>query len=111
MPCRRFIIRKTLRAAVFYLLKDAIYSYTASTPHGTWLDIAHLNPVVSLSGEPFLYRFKITWVYIVLTYVSMELMNTLYGIVSVAVGLAEPMDCPSMFGDLYGLWSVRRAWS
>lgn len=93
------------------MLKDAIYSFTASSPHGTWLDIAHLDPVVSFEQYPFLYRLQYTWVYIVLTYTSMELMNTLYGITSVATGLATPMDCPSMFGDLKGLYSVRKAWS
>src|SRR5690349_7880263 len=36
---RLFIARKALRAGLFYILKDAIYSFTASTPHGTWLDI------------------------------------------------------------------------
>ena len=78
---------------------------------GTWIDIAHRDPVVSFEGEPFLYRLKFTWVYVVLTYVSLELMSTMYGIVSVASGLARPVDCPSMFGDLRELWSVRQAWS
>lgn len=49
--------------------------------------------------------------YIVLTYVSLELYNTVVGVVSVACGLARPEECPSAFGDLKGLWSVRRAWS
>lgn len=108
---RLFIARKTLRAGLFYILKDAIYSFTASTPHGTWLDIAHTDPVVSFERYPYLYRLKYTWLYIVLTYTSVELMNTLYGIVSVATGFAAPMDCPSMFGDLKDLYSVRRVWS
>ncbi|KAH6618760.1 membrane bound O-acyl transferase family-domain-containing protein [Boeremia exigua] len=110
-PRLLFIVRKTLRAGLFYVLKDAVYSYTASSPHGTWLEIAHLDPVISFVQYPFLYRLKFTLVYIVLTYTSLELMNTLYGIVSVATGLAAPMNCPSMFGDLKGLYSVRRAWS
>ncbi|KAJ4988751.1 tat pathway signal sequence [Stagonosporopsis vannaccii] len=108
---RGFIFRKAVRAGLFYVLKDAIYSFTASTPHGTWLDIAHVDLVVTFEQYPFLYRLKYTWVYIVLTYTSVEMMNTLYGIVSVASGLAAPMDCPSMFGDLKGTYSVRRAWS
>ncbi|KAJ8106496.1 hypothetical protein OPT61_g9497 [Boeremia exigua] len=106
-----FIARKTLRAGLFYALRDVVYSFTASSPHGTWLDIAHIDPVVSFDQYPFLYRLKYTWVYIVLTYVSVEFANTLYGIASVATGLAVPMDCPSMFGDLKELYSVRRAWS
>lgn len=108
---RRFLIRKSIRAAVFYLAKDAMYSYTASSPHGSWVDIASLKPVHGYANYPFLHRFWFTWVHIVLTYVSLELYNTLAGIVSVALGLAKPSECPSMFGDLKGLWSVRRAWS
>lgn len=46
-----------------------------------------------------------------LTYVSLELYNTVVGIVSVAMGLAGPSECPSSFGDLKRLWSVRSAWS
>jgi hypothetical protein len=88
-----------------------VNSYTAGSPHGTWLDLLPHDPPVSFEQERFLYRFKFTWVYVVLTYVSLELMATLYGIVSVATGLARPVDCPGMFGDLREGYSVRRAWS
>lgn len=107
----KFLARKLPRAALFYVLRDVVNSYTAASPHGTWLDIAHRDPVVSFEQEPFLYRFKFTWVYVVLTYVSLELMATLYGIVSVVSGLARPVDCPGMFGDLRECYNVRRAWS
>jgi hypothetical protein len=52
-----------------------------------------------------------TWIYIALTYISLELMTTLYSLVSVATLLARPNECPRMFGDLRGCYSVRRAWS
>jgi hypothetical protein len=42
---------------------------------------------------------------------SLETMHTCYGIFSVMVGLANPRDCPSGFGRLRDLWSVRQAWS
>lgn len=108
---RLFIVRKTLRAILFYILKDAIYAYTASSPHGSWADSAHLKPVVGFLSFSFWHRFWFAWVHIVLTYVSMEFYNCAYGIVSVGTGLANPRDCPSAFGNLKDLWSVRNAWS
>jgi hypothetical protein len=46
-----------------------------------------------------------------LTYTSIEQANAIYGAVSVATGLANPRDCPTAFGDLKGLVTVRKAWS
>lgn len=108
---RKFLARKTLRFALFFALKDAIYSYTASSPHGTWLDLHPETPVISLAGYPFMYRLYWTWVYIALTYISLELMTTLYSLVSVASLLATPSECPRMFNDLKGCYTVRRSWS
>lgn len=48
---------------------------------------------------------------IILTYSAMEEANAAYGVLSVATGLAYPRDCPSAFGDLRNLMSVRKAWS
>ncbi|KAF9698500.1 hypothetical protein EKO04_003829 [Ascochyta lentis] len=110
-PRWRFLLRKSLRAVLFYLAKDAIYAYTASSPHGSWVDIATSKPPHSYASYPFWHRFWFSWIQIVLTYVSLELYNTVVGIVSVAAGLARPSECPSLFGDLRGLWSIRRAWS
>lgn len=93
------------------MLKDVLYSYTASSPHGTWLDIAHRDPVVGFSSYPFTYRLYWTWIYIALTYVSLELMNTLYSLLAVSSFLAKPSECPRMFNDLRGCYTVRRAWS
>ena len=93
------------------MAKDALYSYTASSLHGSWVDIATLKPAHSYNTYPFLHRFWFSWVHIVLTYVCLELYNTSAGIASVALGLAKPSECPSAFGDLRGLWSVRQAWS
>jgi hypothetical protein len=108
---RLFVVRKSLRAAAFYLLKDAVYAYTAASPHGSWTDIAHVKPVLSLTDRPFLVRWWYAWVYIFLTYVALEQANAMYGVVSVATGFARPRDCPSAFGDLRELVTVRNAWS
>ena len=111
-PRLRFLVRKLLRTAVFYLLKDVIVSYTTSTPHGSWVDIRDAKPYAPLpSSMPFLERFWYTWIHILLTAFSMEFVNALYGVVSVATGLANPRDCPPMFGSLGDLYSVRSAWS
>jgi hypothetical protein len=108
---RRFVLRKALRFVVFFVLTDALYAYTARTSHGSWTDIAHIKPARDFSSQPFWMRVWYAWVHVVLTYVSMEQANAAYGVVSVATGLATPRECPSAFGDLRGLVSVRRAWS
>lgn len=51
------------------------------------------------------------WAQITLTYLSLELMNTVNGIVQVTIGIANPRDCPSAFGDLKELITVRQAWA
>ncbi|KAF2029030.1 hypothetical protein EK21DRAFT_101397 [Setomelanomma holmii] len=102
---------QTIRAAFFDILVDILYAYTASSPHGSWTDIAHIKSAASFSSEPFLKRLWFAWIHIVLTYVSMEQANAAYGLFSVATGLASPAECSSMFGDLRGLVCVRRAWS
>lgn len=100
-----------MRFALFFVLKDAIYSYTTSSPHGTWLDLSPSTPVISLTGYAYTYRLYWTWVYIALTYISLELMTTLYSLIAVASFMAKPHDCPRMFSDLRACWSVRQAWS
>jgi hypothetical protein len=96
---------------IFSLLKDAVYAYTAASPYGSWSDIAHIKPAFSLAGQPFLTRWWYTWVHIFLTCAALEQANAIYGVVSVATGLANPRDCPSAFGNLRELVTVRNAWS
>jgi hypothetical protein len=67
--------------------------------------------VTGFDDSPFTHRLYWTWVYITLTYICLELMNTLYGLVAVASFLATPSDCPRMFNALTQCYSVRRAWS
>lgn len=111
MICRRFILRKALRAAWFHVLHNAANAWTAASPHGSWDDIKHVKPIDSLIDRPFLKRWLYAWVHIALTYAALEEANAAYGVVSVATGLASPRDCPSAFGDLKELVTVRKAWS
>jgi hypothetical protein len=96
---------------MFYLLRDLAYAYTASTSYGSWSDIVHVKPIQTLSDRPFLTRFWCAWVYVFLTYVALEQANAAYGALSVALGLANPRDCPSAFGDPRNLCTLRNAWS
>jgi hypothetical protein len=109
--CRKFIARKTLRSATFFLLNDLFKSLTAASPYGSWKDIAHIKRPVSFASAPFWTRFGYAWAHIILAYTGLEMANAAYGVVSVATGLSNPRDCPSAFGDLKGLVSVREAWS
>ncbi len=97
---------------IFYVLKDAIVSYSAASPHGTWTDIRTKKPYQPFpSSSPLLTRFWYTWVHIMLTFTTMEFLNSAYSILCVATYLANPRDCPSLFGKLSDLYSVRSAWS
>ncbi|KAJ4340592.1 hypothetical protein N0V95_007467, partial [Ascochyta clinopodiicola] len=70
----RFLVRKVPRAVLFYLLKDAIYAYTAASPHGSWVDIVAVKPQAGYASYPFWHRFWFSWMQILLTYVSLELV-------------------------------------
>jgi len=110
-PIRLFIVRKSLRAAFFFIVSDTVQSWTASTPHGAYRGFENGKIIVGLSNLPLQQRFIFAWVQIVITYTCLELYNSLYGIVSVLSGLANPRDCPSSFGDLKQLYTVRQGWS
>jgi hypothetical protein len=78
----------------------------------SWVDIRDAKPYAPLpSSMPFPERFLYIWIHVLLTAFSMEFVNALYGVVSVTAGLANPRDCPPMFGSLGDLYSVRSAWS
>ncbi|PSN63634.1 hypothetical protein BS50DRAFT_557722 [Corynespora cassiicola Philippines] len=109
--CRRFVLRKALRAAFFYVLKDATNSYTASTPHGGYQERDGPEDVVGFDGLPFSRKAFLSCFHIVLCYVSLEFAMAMYGAVSVALGFANPRDCPSAFGDLKEAYTVRNCWS
>ncbi|KAF2851036.1 hypothetical protein T440DRAFT_554784 [Plenodomus tracheiphilus IPT5] len=110
-PRMVFLARRTFRLAIFYLLKDALYSYTASSPHGSWQDIKHQKGVVGFSGYPWAYRMNFAWAHILLTYMSLEFAASAFSIVCVATGLSNPSDCPPGFGHVKHLFSLRKAWS
>ena len=94
-----------------YLIVDALQSYTASTPHGAYRTFENGKVVVGLDRESLGRQFFLAWVHIVNTYANLEMANVAYGIVTVLLGLASPTDCPSAFGDLKEMYTVRKSWS
>jgi hypothetical protein len=108
---RLFVVRKLPRAVLFYLMKDFFCSYTAASPHGSWLGSEHIKPAVDFTGVSIWYRIWFVWVLVFITYASLEGMVSLYNVIGVILGLANPRDCPSLFGDMQGMVSVRKAWS
>lgn len=87
----------------------------AGCPYGTYIDLQRSSektyqPIPP--NAPFLpTRLAYTWLNILMAWVNLEMAHTAYGILSVALCLANPRDCPSGFGYLRDLWSVRQAWS
>ncbi|USP80666.1 uncharacterized protein yc1106_07940 [Curvularia clavata] len=114
-PRLHFIARKSVRLALLIVFRDLSIAYMASSPYGTYLDLQQSGEKTFSSFSPddpfFPTRLWYTWVTILMTWVNLEIGHTAYGILCVALGLANPRDCPSGFGYLRDLWSVRQAWS
>jgi hypothetical protein len=108
---RIFIVRKGLRALTFYVVKEALEVYTATSPHGGWYNNEHTTPVLGIAKLPLVDQFKWTWIHIFFGYASLEMANSMYGVVSVLLNRATPQECPSAFGDLRDLVTVRKAWA
>ncbi|KAF2740966.1 hypothetical protein EJ04DRAFT_111521 [Polyplosphaeria fusca] len=105
-----FVLRKTLRTVLMWFITGAVTCYTVSTPHGAWRGMEHEKVLVGLHDISMGRKFVLTWAHIVITYGSLEMFNAAYGAVAVLSGLANPRDCPSSFGDLRGMYTVRKAW-
>lgn len=108
-PKLKFALRKIFRAVFFFFLQDTACAYTASTPYGSYRGME--KTTVGFMSAPFKTQFLLSWVQIILTYSTLEMMNCLIGVVSVLSGLAPPNECPRLFGDLRDMYTVRRSWS
>ncbi|KAL6710824.1 hypothetical protein ACN47E_007881 [Coniothyrium glycines] len=106
-----FVARKSLRVLLFYMMRNALHHYSANTPYGGWVDAVPIKKRQSFFDAPFWTRFFIIWVDIVITYLSLEIINAANGVVQVAIGTANPRDCPSAYGDLKDLVTVRNLWA
>jgi hypothetical protein len=108
---RRFLVRKILRIAVMLLISDTASSISASSPHGAYRGFENGKVPIDLDGVSFAEAFLWVWIHIFITYSSLELFNTACGVVAVLLNLATPQDCPSAFGDLKEMYTVRKCWS
>ncbi|KAF2017199.1 hypothetical protein BU24DRAFT_490412 [Aaosphaeria arxii CBS 175.79] len=110
-PRWRFLIRKTLRAGLMYVLVDMTNSYSASTPHGNYRGYEHLRKPVGTDGLPLGHKIMMSWLHIMITFTSLEMASAAYSVVAVLTGLSPPKDCPSAFGDVQKCYTIRNAWS
>ncbi|KAF2844842.1 hypothetical protein T440DRAFT_502861 [Plenodomus tracheiphilus IPT5] len=110
-PRMVFLACRNLRMAILYLLRDAVASYIASSPHGSWEDVKHQKSVVGFSGYPLAHRMYFAWVHILLICLGLEFISSAFSIVCVTSGLSNPSDCPPLFGNFRHLFSLRKAWS
>ncbi|KAI8934919.1 hypothetical protein NX059_008588 [Plenodomus lindquistii] len=109
-PRTVFIARGVLRTVIYYLLRDALLSYIASSPHGSWQDVKH-KTIVGLSGYSLTHRLYIVWVHIIISYVNLEMTASAFNLICVVTGLSPPRDCPTTFGHVRDLYTLRKAWS
>lgn len=93
-----------------FLIQDTCAAYTASTIHGAYRGEENGKIVQGLAGVSWSRAFVLCWIYITMTYSAFELLNCLFTIVYVTLGLALPEECPPLFGDLRGTYTVRRTW-
>ncbi|KAH7116819.1 membrane bound O-acyl transferase family-domain-containing protein [Dendryphion nanum] len=106
-----FLLRKIPRVILMHVIVDTIQSYTTSTPHGAFRGFENGKVPVGFDDVSLVRQFLLTWGNLINTYANLEMANTVCGIVAVVIGLAAPSDCPSAFGDLKGLYTVRQTWS
>ncbi|KAF2190399.1 hypothetical protein K469DRAFT_623462 [Zopfia rhizophila CBS 207.26] len=106
-----FIVRKSLRVVFLFLIENSLESYTASTPHGAYRGFEIGKVPIGYDTYPISRQFALSWIHIVITYTSLEMLNCVYGILAVLLYFASPRDCPSMFGDLREMYTVRKSWS
>ncbi|ORY07911.1 membrane bound O-acyl transferase family-domain-containing protein [Clohesyomyces aquaticus] len=106
-----FVVRKLLRAGLFFVFVDVLDSYTAASPHGSYRGHENGKVPVGFLEQSLLRQFQLSWIHILITYTSLELFNSLYAVASVVFGFANPRDCPTLFGDLQEMYTVRKAWS
>ncbi|EUC28107.1 hypothetical protein COCCADRAFT_110011 [Bipolaris zeicola 26-R-13] len=114
-PRLRFIVEKLVHGFIYWAISDILTAYTATSPYGTYIDLQRSNvkPYQPFAPDaPFWgVRFWYTWVHILITRCTLAVCFAISGIFAVALGLANPRDCPSAFGLVRDLWSVRQAWS
>ncbi|KAH7556534.1 hypothetical protein J3E72DRAFT_383847 [Bipolaris maydis] len=114
-PRLRFIVEKFIHGLVYWALADILTAHSTSSPYGTYADLqrSSAKPYQPFAPDaPFwAVRFWYTWVHILMTRCTLAVCFALTGIIAVALGFANPRDCPSGFGHVRDLWSVRQAWS
>jgi hypothetical protein len=94
-----------------YILVDTLQSYTASIRQGRFRRLEHDKVPIGWADYSLFYQFFFVWIYIAITYSTMELLNAFFGVAAVLFGFANPRDCPSSFGDIKETYTVRKAWS
>lgn len=105
------MVRKSLRAVFMYVLMDTLQSYSASTVHGTFRGLETNKIPIGFGDYPWTYQLTYAWLHTAIAYSNMELLNAAYGVAAIIFGFANPRDCPSSFGDLKEMYTIRRAWS
>ncbi|EMD64284.1 hypothetical protein COCSADRAFT_89894 [Bipolaris sorokiniana ND90Pr] len=114
-PRLRFIVEKLIHGLIYWAISDILTAYSAASPYGTFADLqsSSAKPYQPFAPDaPFwAVRFWYTWVHILITWSTLSICFALNSILAVALGFANPRDCPSGFGHVRDLWSVRQAWS
>ncbi|EUC48501.1 hypothetical protein COCMIDRAFT_23675 [Bipolaris oryzae ATCC 44560] len=114
-PRLRFIVEKSITGFLFWAASTILTAHSAASPYGTFVDLQRSNakPYQPFAPDaPFwAVRFWYTWVHILITRCTLGICFSLTSALAVAFGFANPRDCPSGFGNLSDLWSVRQAWS
>lgn len=93
------------------VLADTLNSYTTTTPHGAYRYLENGKVTTGIADMPFVYQLRMVWVHITIVYVGVEMANVVYGILAVLLGFAAPRECPSLFGDLKKMYTLRNCWS
>ncbi|KAF2499684.1 hypothetical protein BU16DRAFT_524141 [Lophium mytilinum] len=107
----KFVLRMLVWGALCFLIEDTLSSWTASTQWGSFRDVEGFVPVGFQDTVSYQKKFLLSWTHILITYYTLEFINCVNAVVFVSLHLARPSECPSLFGDLREMYTLRKAWS
>lgn len=98
----QFLLDQLLRAAKYILIFDVARVLSYSNPY-------FQKGGLSLTDAGWLWRSTVL-AHVVTSYTIIGLIQTVYSIVSVALGLTAPEEWPPFFGYVGDAYTVRRSW-
>jgi hypothetical protein len=103
-----FIIDGLLSTFKFFLYADLAQTYFQANP--LFQGRTDRDPAVSITDQGIWWQAISVWCFWLSAYGAISMQYTLLSIVTVALGISEPVDWPPVFGSFSDAYTIRRAW-